>query len=146
MTSRQSIEIAAEPDTLFALTQNYQTRLDWDPFLKEARLVNGAKEAGLGVRARCTAWNGYAMETEYVSFNPPEVCAVEMTEGPWFFRSFAGSWRFEPLGPGRTAVSFTYHIVARPRFLTGILANAFGRDTSRRLEALKRAVEFRSMA
>ncbi len=61
---RQSIEIAAEPDVLFDLTQDYAHRLDWDPFPKEARLVGGAEDAGLGVRAWCVARNGLGMETE----------------------------------------------------------------------------------
>jgi ribosome-associated toxin RatA of RatAB toxin-antitoxin module len=143
MTFRQSVEIAAEPGELFELTQDYARRLEWDPFLTSAALVDGAGAAGVGVRARCTAHNGFSMETRYVSFNPPEVCAVEMTEGPWFFRSFAGSWRFEPAGAGRTRVLFTYRLIGRPRLLTGPLAFAFACETRRRLAALKRAAEFR---
>ena len=141
MTSRQSVEVAAEPRALFAMTQDYGRRLDWDPFLKDARLGGGATEAGLGAVARCTARNGFVMETRYVSFHPPGVCAVEMTRGPWFFRSFAGSWRFEPAGPGRTTVSFTYSLVGRPRLFTRALAFVFKRETRRRLDAMKRAAE-----
>lgn len=138
---RQSIEVAAEPDVLFDLTQDYAHRLDWDPFLSEARLVGGADKAGLGIRAWCVARNGIGMETEYVSFNPPGACAVEMTKGPWFFRAFAGAWRFERIGPGRTKVTFTYSLVGRPGFLSGLLRFVFARETRRRLEALKQAVE-----
>ena len=111
---RQSIEVAAEPAVLFDLTQDYARRLDWDPFLKEARLIDGAESPGVGVRAWCVARNGLGMETRYVSFNPPGACAVEMTRGPWFFRSFSGSWRFEAIGPGRTRVTFTYSLDGRP--------------------------------
>ena len=111
---RQSIEVAAEPGVLFDLTQDYARRLDWDPFLKEARLIDGAESPGVGVRAWCVARNGLGMETRYVSFNPPGACAVEMTRGPWFFRSFSGSWRFEGIGPGRTRVTFTYSLDGRP--------------------------------
>jgi ribosome-associated toxin RatA of RatAB toxin-antitoxin module len=143
MTFRQSVEIAAEPGELFELTQDYERRLEWDPFLTSAELVGGAEAAGVGVRTRCRAHNGFSMETRYVSFNPPGVCAVEMTEGPWFFRSFAGSWRFEPAGAGRTRVSFTYRLVGRPPLLTGPLALAFACETRRRLVALKRVVESR---
>ena len=67
---------------LFRLTQDYDHRLDWDPFLKEARLVGGAQTAGIGVRAWCVAKSGLGMETEYVSFNPPKTVAVKMTKGP----------------------------------------------------------------
>ena len=138
---RQTIEVAAEPGVLFDLTQDYAHRLDWDPFLKEARLLDGAEGPGVGVRAWCVARNGLGMETRYVSFNPPGACAVEMTRGPWFFGSFSGSWRFDPVGPGRTRVTFTYSLSGRPGFLSGILRFVFARETGRRLEALKRAAE-----
>ena len=138
---RQSIEVAAEPDVLFDLTQDYSHRLDWDSYLKEARLLGGAEAPGVGVRAWCVARNGFGMETRYVSFNPPGACAVEMTRGPWFFRSFSGSWRFDGLGPSRTRVTFTYSLVGRPGFLTGLLRLIFAHETRRRLVALKRHVE-----
>ena len=143
MTSRQTIEIEAGPEYIFELSQDYSKRLDWDPFLKVARLIDGASRAGVGVKAWCVARSGLGMETRYVSFHPPGVCAVEMTQGPWFLRSFAGSWRFEPVGPERTRVVFTYGFVGRPTLLTPLLAIAFARDTRHRLEALKRAIERR---
>ena len=90
-----SIEIVAEPTALFQLSQDYSRRLDWDPFLKSAGLSGGAREAGVGVRALCVDRKGTKMETEYVSFNPPRAVAIKMTRGPWFLKSFAGSWRFE---------------------------------------------------
>lgn len=138
---RDSIEIAAKPDLLFALTQDYAQRLSWDPFLREARLVGDAESPAVGVRAWCVARNGFGMETRYVSFNPPSTCAVEMTRGPWFFRSFAGSWRFASVGPGKTRVDFSYSLVGRPRLLSGLLRAAFALESRRRLRALKRAAE-----
>jgi ribosome-associated toxin RatA of RatAB toxin-antitoxin module len=81
------------------------------------------------------------METRYVSFNPPGACAVEMTKGPWFFRSFSGSWRFDRVGPNATRVTFTYSVVGRPGLLSGLLRVVFARETRRRLEALKQAAE-----
>jgi ribosome-associated toxin RatA of RatAB toxin-antitoxin module len=141
MRFRQSVEIDAGPEAPFELSQDYSRRLDWDPFLKEARLVGGAERSGLGVRAWCVAHNGWGMETRYISFNPPGACAVEMTRGPWFFRSFSGSWRFDRLVAGRTRVTFTYDLVGRPRLLSGLLGLIFAHDTRRRLAALKRAVE-----
>jgi hypothetical protein len=138
---RDAIEIAAEPEALFELTQDYGRRLAWDPFLKEARLLDGATRPVTGVRAWCVARSGLGMETRYVSFNPPTACAVEMTRGPWFLRSFAGSWRFDRVAPGRTNVAFTYSLVGRPRFLTAPFRLAFARDTRRRLLSLKQAAE-----
>jgi ribosome-associated toxin RatA of RatAB toxin-antitoxin module len=149
MTFEQSIVIAASPDELFALTQDYARRLEWDPFLKSAELLDGAPAAGVGVRAYCVAHSGLGMETQYVSFNPPRVCAVKMTRGPRLIRSFAGSWRFERVASGRTRVSFRYRIQARPRWLAWLLTPAlawvFARDTRKRLAALKVAVERRGI-
>jgi ribosome-associated toxin RatA of RatAB toxin-antitoxin module len=141
----QSIVIAASPEELFSLSQDYQRRLEWDPFLKSAELMGGATEAGVGVRAWCVAHSGLGMETEYVSFHPPRTCAVKMTRGPRLIRSFAGSWRFEKLSDTETRVSFRYNLQAQPRWLAWLLGPImrwiFARDTRKRLAALKRAVE-----
>ena len=145
MTLEQSVDIAASATDLFALTQDYGRRLEWDPFLRSADLLGEATAPGVGVRAYCVAHNGLGMETEYVSYSPPRVAAVKMTRGPWVIRSFAGSWRFTEAAPGRTQVEFRYHIRARPRWLswllTPLLTRLFARDTRKRLAALKAAVE-----
>ena len=145
MTFEDSILIRDTPDALFALTQDYGRRLEWDPFLRSAELVGGAAEAGLGVRAYCVAHNGLAMETEYVSFTPPKVAAVKMTRGPWFIGGFAGSWRFQPEAEGRTRVAFRYSVRARPRWLqpllNPVLVRVFSREVRKRLEGLRSFVE-----
>jgi len=145
MTFDDSIVIAATPDELFALTQDYAHRLEWDPFLRSAELLGGASAPDVGVRAHCVAHSGLGMETEYVSFNPPRACAVKMTRGPRFIGSFAGSWRFETVAPGQTRVGFRYNLRARPWWLswllTPILGWVFARDTHKRLGALKARVE-----
>ncbi len=137
----RSLVVRARRDELFALTQDYGLRLSWDPFLREARLLGGAARAAKGVRAWCVAWHGLGMETEYVTFEPPRVAAVRMTRGPLPLASFAGSWRFDEAGPGRTRVAFRYHLVARPRLLGPLLQAVFARDNDRRLRALRRAAE-----
>jgi hypothetical protein len=145
MTFDDSILIDAEASALFGLSQDYKRRLEWDPFLRSATLVDGAGSPGVGVRALCVDRNGTAMETEYVSYNPPRAVAIKMTRGPWFLESFAGSWRFEEVTRWRTRVGFCYSVEARPRWLAWllnpILRRVFARDTRRRLAALKNAVE-----
>lgn len=145
MNFEHSIVIAATPAELFSLTQDYDRRLEWDPFLKSAKLVGGATTPGVGVRAYCVARSGLGMETEYVSFHPPRVTAVKMTQGPWIIDRFAGSWHFEEIAPGQTRVGFRYNLQAWPRWLswllTPILGWVFARDTRKRLAALKAAVE-----
>jgi ribosome-associated toxin RatA of RatAB toxin-antitoxin module len=145
MNFEQSVEIDAPAHELFCLTQDYARRLEWDPFLKSAELVGGATTAAVGVRAYCVAHNGLAMETEYVSFHPPRATAVKMTRGPWLIDTFAGSWRFEEVSPGRTRVGFRYNLRARPAWLSWLLTPVvgwvFAQDTRKRLLALRRAVE-----
>jgi ribosome-associated toxin RatA of RatAB toxin-antitoxin module len=149
MTFEHAVLIRAPAAALFALTQDYARRLEWDPFLRSAELLGGATEAGVGVRANCVARSGLAMETEYVSFNLPTTTAVKMTRGPWFLESFAGAWHFEEAAPGETRVRFRYHVSARPHWLapllTPVLAWVFARDTRQRLAALKQAVEERGL-
>lgn len=60
---RRSIEIAAGAEILFDLTQDSTRRLDWDPFLREARLLGGAEGPGVGARAWCVGRSGIGMET-----------------------------------------------------------------------------------
>jgi Polyketide cyclase / dehydrase and lipid transport len=150
MVFEQSVLISASPGDLFALSQDYDRRLQWDPFLKSAKLLVGTKAAGVGVRAFCIAHNGWAMETEYVAFNPPRTCAVKMTNGPCLIGRFAGSWRFEEISSGQTKVVFKYLVRARPAWLswliTPIIGWLFARDTRRRLSALKAAAESESFS
>ena len=124
--------------------QDDDRRLEWDPFLREARLVGGAQRAAVGVRAWCVDHAVRGMETEYVSFQPPSRVGVRMTRGPWMFRSFAGSWVYDAETPGRTRVTFRYHVEARPRLrpiTDAILERVFARAMDARLEALRVAVE-----
>lgn len=144
-TFEHSIVVRAPAAWLFDLMQDYDRRLEWDPFLSEARLVHAAR-AGLGVRAWCVDKGGRGMETQYVSFDPPRRVAVKMTSGPWMFKSFAGSWRYEPVDEGSTRVTFRYHVEARvsalslgDRVLTLVMSRTMGSRlavTRDRLEAM----------
>jgi ribosome-associated toxin RatA of RatAB toxin-antitoxin module len=149
MLFEESIMISGDPASLFRLSQDYDRRLEWDPFLRSAHLLGEAHQAGVGARAVCVAKSGWEMETEYVSFSPPRTTAVKMTRGPWFLDSFAGAWHFDEFESGRTRVSFRYNLRARPKwlawFLDPILARVFSRDTRQRLYALKEAVELRGI-
>ena len=141
MNFSDSVVIDVPCEQLFTLSQDYARRLEWDPFLKSAELMHGATEPAVGVRAWCVSHDGRGMETEYVSYNPPQAVAVKMTRGPWILKSFAGSWRFDEIAPHRTRVTFTYHFQVRPAWLswllTPLIAKRFSRDMRRRLEAVK---------
>src|SRR5689334_9116772 len=112
-----SVEIKGDRDQIFAMTQDYDHRLDWDPFLKEARILDGT-EVAIGRRVWCVARAGLGMETEYFSFQPPNIAAVKMTIGPWFLEQFAGTWRFDCIEANRTRATFRYSLKGRPRVIT----------------------------
>jgi ribosome-associated toxin RatA of RatAB toxin-antitoxin module len=148
-TFGHTLLIRAAPDALFALSQDYDRRLQWDPFLREARLLGGAGAAAVGVRSWCVARGGLGMETEYITFQPPQLIAVRMTRGPAIVRTFAGSWRFTEVAPDLTRVSFRYHLESRTAWLRPLLdpplVAILRRETRARLEALKRAAETTSI-
>jgi hypothetical protein len=129
-------------EAVFALTQDYGRRTSWDPFLREARLLGGAEEAGVGVRAWCVSRSGIGMETEYVVYEPPRIAAVRMTRGPWLLASFGGAWELVPLDPYRTEVRFRYQLRVRPRWLSWLLEPLvrrwFSRETRLRVLALQK--------
>jgi hypothetical protein len=135
--------VAAPPDLVFGLTQDYALRLTWDPFLSSAELLGGALTPAVGVRAWCVAKGGIGMETEYVTFTPPRLAAVKMTKGPWLVASFGGAWEFVADGDG-TRVLFRYQFRMRPRWLAWAVepvARAwFSRETRLRVAALERAI------
>src|ERR1700730_590650 len=91
----RSILINAPPEELFSLSQDYGLRRQWDPFVREMRFLDGALEAGLGVRVWVKAWTSLTMEVEFVSFHPPDSVAMKMLRGPFFFKQFAGTWLFK---------------------------------------------------
>lgn len=146
-TFERSIDVVGPRQDIFWWMQDYDRRLEWDPFLSEARLVGGATRAGLGVRAWCVDQAGRGMETEYVSFRPPNRVAVKMTKGPWMFRAFAGAWIYREVDAERTNVTFRYHVEARPRvaLVTDfVLEKVFAREMRLRLDALRDAATKRS--
>ena len=144
-TFARSIEVSAPREWLFETMQDYARRLEWDEFLSRAELVGGATASGLGVRAHCVDTSGRGMETEYVSWKPPERVAVKMTDGPWMFGSFAGSWVYEAMAEDRTRMTFRYSMTLRWRVLGGVgdrlLAKIFSADMERRLASAKSRLE-----
>ena len=150
-SAEASIDISARPEEVFDRIHDYGRRLEWDTFLKAACFLDGADRAGLGVKTRCTARNGFgglAMETVYVSFDRPRVAAVKMTNGPAILQTFAASIRQAEVAPGVTRVTYRFNFSTRPRWLRAILdrlaAALFLREVRHRLAALKRHLEART--
>ncbi len=142
----EAICIRERPEVIFDYTQDYGNRLQWDTFLKRADLVDGATAAGKGVKSYCVAKNGIGMETVYVSFNRPRATAVQMTRGPYLFKTFQGSWTFKA-GAGVTEVIFLYSFTLRfPFSLAGFLVRRIlQRNVRQRLVDLKTCIERSSL-
>jgi ribosome-associated toxin RatA of RatAB toxin-antitoxin module len=142
--------VDGSPEEVFSLTQDYARRLTWDPFLQRAELVGGAKLPAVGVRAWCVSYSGIGMETEYVSYQPPRIAAVKMTQGPRLLASFGGTWEFEPVDNGKTRLTFRYAFKMKPRWLAWLLEPLvrvwFAAQTRHRAAALADAlrVEWRN--
>lgn len=119
-----SVEVEASCEAVFDVLHDYSRRLAWDSMLREARLLGGARAAGLGVRSLCVGtWRGafQALETEYIRFDRGRVAAVKLTNQPAFFRQFAATIKHEALGATRSRVTYVYSFRARPAFLAAVL-------------------------
>lgn len=143
-----SVEVMGSCTAVFNLIHDYGRRLAWDTLLRKAMLLDGATEAGLGVRSLCVgSWRGLflPLETEYIRFAPGENAAVSLTNRPPFFNHFAATIRHEPLGENRSRVTYIYYFQARPRFLAPVLEplmdRLLKRETQQRLHALRNYLE-----
>ena len=143
-----SIIIERKAEDVFDLIHDYDRRLVWDTLLRRAELLNGATQAGKGIRSVCTgkrAVGGMAIETEYVSYHRGKVAAVKLTNNPPFFRSFAATLRHETMGTNQSKTTYIYNFQAKPKWLAWLLEPvmnfALSKETESRLKALKRFME-----
>ncbi len=139
----ETILINETQEHVFDFTQDYNKRLKWDTFLRKADLIDGATTAQKGVKAYCVAKNGIGMVTEYVTYNRPKVTAIKMTQGPFIFNSFLGSWTFKEVSNDKTEVVFLYSFSLRFPFnlLTKIIKNNLQNNVRQRLFDLKNKIE-----
>ncbi len=136
----QTVRIKAPAGPLFALSQDYTLRSEWDPFTGEMAFQDGATTTKPGTRVAFVSRHGLRMDVEFVTVRAPRVVAMKMIRGPWFFSRFAGSWTFREHEQG-TNVTFRYSFRARPAALGWILAPIFAREVRARLAGMRRAVE-----
>lgn len=135
-------EIAAPAHRVYAVSQDYAVRYDWDPFPERIDVLGDAA-APLAVGTEVLVRNkfGLRMQVRFVQLKPPTHAAIAMVRGPWFLEKFAGTWIFQPLGPQRTDARFRYSFGARPRWLRWAIeplaARYFDAVVRRRLAGLK---------
>lgn len=139
-----SVDVAASCTAVFDLIHDYGRRLEWDTLLSKACLLDGASEAGLGVRSLCVGtWRGgyLPLETKYIRFEPGRVAAVSLTNRPPFFEQFAATIRHDSMPDDRSRVTYIYFFRSRPRLAAPLLEPIMNfmlrRETQKRLHALR---------
>lgn len=144
-TIKEEIEVLSPQEELFDLTQDYQRRLEWDPYLREAYLLNGAVDAEVGVQSVCTNHRGSVMVSKYVSFKRPKVAAVTMVSGPYILKSFSGAWNIKTISDSSSLLVFTYNFELKGgiigRLLQPLASFLFRLDMRKRLHAIKLYIE-----
>lgn len=137
--------IHATPEQVYAISQDYAQRYDWDPFPENIEFLDGATQVKIGVQVKIIAKSGLSMTVQFIQVKPPDVAAIKMIQGPNILKAFAGSWLFKPLPNGHTKAIFKYTIQAQTWFLpiitNKIISWYFGRHVQARLARLKRYCE-----
>lgn len=136
--------IPASTEAVFELLHDYKRRLEWDTLLQEAYLEPEFEKSDKGAISVCRGkriLGGFAVRTEYVSFEKGKVAAVKMLNRPPFFDSFAASIRHFEIDDQHSEVVYKVNFTAKPRWLRPILnplmRAVFVWETRKRLEALK---------
>ncbi|MFM0371084.1 type II toxin-antitoxin system RatA family toxin [Paraburkholderia aspalathi] len=136
-----STMVSGSADWLFALSQDYSRRQEWDPFASRSELLNGATVPAVGVDEYIESAGGLVMVSRYVSFQPPHVAAVSMIDGPPLLTSFSGGWKFRQISPTHCRVTFTYNFRTSPIWLRWVMEPIAGlwyqRQTRARLNCFK---------
>jgi len=137
--------IPASAEAVFALVHDYTRRLEWDTLLQEAYLEPEFSEAAHGAISVCRGkpiLGGFALRTQYVSFEKGKVAAVKMLNQPPFFDSFAASIRHFAISEDESEIIYKLNFTAKPKwfrwFLHPLIGRIFEWETRKRLGALKK--------
>ncbi|WP_415896523.1 SRPBCC family protein [Neptuniibacter sp. QD57_21] len=135
-----SINIAKPIDEVYAITQDYHVRYEWDPFPEHIEMMDGATEIAIGTQVKVVAKSGLEMVVEFVQVKPPHVAAIRMIKGPVILDTFAGSWLLKSLPDNATRVTFKYSLKSKkwalPWITDKLLSWYFGSKVKARLNGL----------
>lgn len=134
-----SVEIAVPAEDAFALSMSQrEVRYEWDPFVREQRLLNGATVPARGVRSLTKSRHYLSMVSEYTGFNPPTQVGMKVVEGPPFFATFGGGWSFKPIDQNSCVATWRYTFSIKPTWLAPIGDRVgtwlLGKDIEKRLQ------------
>jgi hypothetical protein len=116
--------IPATSSEVFDVLHDYARRLEWDTLLRAAYLDDGHTRAAKGATSVCVGrWGlgGFALKTEYISFDRPRVAAVKMLNRPVLFDAWAASIQHLDTGPGQSKIVYTFSFTSKPRRLSWLL-------------------------
>ena len=140
--------IAASAESVFELLHDYKRRLEWDTLLQEAYLEPEFEESRKGAISVCRGKamvGGFAVRTQYVSFEKGKVAAVRMLNQPPFFETFAASIRHFQIDDTHSEVIYKVNFSAKPRrlrpLLDPLMRAVFIWETRKRLRSLKKFFE-----
>ncbi|NJM54031.1 MAG: hypothetical protein HC846_11985, partial [Blastocatellia bacterium] len=136
--------IPASAVEVFDLVHDYKRRLEWDTLLKKAYLEDEFPESCKGAISVCQGksfLSGFAVRTEYVSFERGKVAAVKMLNQPPFFDTFAASIRHLDIGENQSEIVYKVNFTAKPKFLRFILhpimQTVFAWETKKKIDGFE---------
>jgi hypothetical protein len=116
--------IPAPAAEVFDLLHDYQRRLEWDTLLQKAYLEVEFPRACKGAISVCQGRNilgGFALRTQYISFERGKVAAVKMLNHPPFFETFAASIRHSEFGENQSEIVYKVSFTTKPKSLRWLL-------------------------
>ncbi|MES2824653.1 MAG: SRPBCC family protein [Pseudomonadota bacterium] len=135
------LNIQSPIEKVYEASQDYSVRYHWDPFPENIVLLHGATNIQKGVQVLVVAKNGLKMEVKFVQVLSPTTAVITMTKGPFFLKSFSGSWIFKSLSVRETNARFVYSIKTKwwalPWFSEFIAGWYFSKVIKARLSGLK---------
>jgi ribosome-associated toxin RatA of RatAB toxin-antitoxin module len=136
----RSLEIGASPQACFDALTDFEHLADWQPAVRSAKVLErDAEGRGAVVAYEVDARVKVVRYRLRQVYDEPRLVGSEYLGGD--FRDFAGEWRFEPLGRGRTRAELDLRIDPG-RFVPGPLRAVIADAVMRRsLDDLKRHVE-----
>jgi hypothetical protein len=109
--------INRKSDWLFAFTQDFAKRTTWDKQTKSIGFLNGFSTLEKGANVYTESSEGVRMDTEYISFDPPNKISIHMLNRSSLFVSFTGTCDYTELAENRTSIKITYQFSLRFPFI-----------------------------
>lgn len=123
VTVTESIHLAAPPERVFDVTQDYARRASWDASIRSVEVLEPADAAAKrGPLVRVHAQGGLEALFRYKRYDRPRgtSLAMEDVRSPWIAGG-GGAWTYEAV-EGGTLFTQTNTLVLKPGFLSGCLA------------------------